>query len=167
MQDLEKYWTTLNEDYISHSQRLGKNRLVVSAVIHAENKVLVVRRSKQDTYPGLWEFPGGGVDEVGESVVEALRREVEEETSITLPPFPTGEVMVHPTRTALRIVLRFDLEKIPNVTLSEEHDEFRFVDVAEAKTTFVDKDIIFDAMRQENQSVLCLVLGNSMSEEVE
>ncbi|MFN8016113.1 MAG: NUDIX hydrolase [Acidimicrobiia bacterium] len=167
MEDLENYWDQLNDDYISHASRLGKNRLVVSAVICAEDKVLVVRRAKEDTYPGLWEFPGGGVDEIGESVVQALRREVLEETGISLPEFPTGEVMVHPTRTALRIVLKFDLDKIMDVILSHEHDEYRFVDVDEAKTTFVDKDIIFEAMRQENQSVLCLVLGNSMSEEVQ
>jgi 8-oxo-dGTP pyrophosphatase MutT (NUDIX family) len=160
-------WDKLNDDYISHANRLGRKRLVVSAVICAENKVLVVRRSKTDTYPGLWEFPGGGVDEVGESVVAALKREVEEETGIELSDFPTEEVMVHPTRTALRIVLRFDLEKIPEIKLSHEHDEYRFVDVSDAKTTFVDKNTIFEAMRQENQSVLCLVLGNSISEEVE
>ncbi len=147
--------------------RLGRSRLVVSAVIYAENKVLLVRRAPHDSYPGMWEFPGGGVDdeiddEKGESVVDALRREVLEETGIVLPIFPTGEVLVHPTRTALRVVLRFDLESIPGVTLSDEHDEGRFLSLEEAKVTIVGNDIVHDTMRRENQRVMNMIFDNNM-----
>jgi len=161
--DSREYWTTLNDHYISHAKRLGKDRLVVSAVVCAENKVLVVRRSKEDTYPGLWEFPGGGVDEhENETVVEACRRETFEETGITLPKAPSGEILAHPTRTALRVVLRFDLEEMPEIVLSHEHDEARFLDLDEAKLTQVEGVIIHDSMRQENQGVMHLLFGNSM-----
>jgi len=42
--------------------------------------ILLVRRDKPPR-TGLWSFPGGGV-EVGETQVEALIREVEEETGV-------------------------------------------------------------------------------------
>lgn len=161
--DTRDYWSKLNENYISHASRLGKNRLVVSAVISTDNKVLVVRRSKQDTYPGLWEFPGGGVDDIeNENVVQAARREALEETGIVLPEYPSGEVVVHPTRTALRVVLRFDLDDKPEIILSDEHDEARFLDLDEAKLTKVEGVIIHDSMRQENQGVMHVLFGNSM-----
>ena len=159
----EKYWENSHDSYISHAKRLGRDRLVVSAVVCAEDKVLLVRRAANDTYPGMWEFPGGGVDESeNETTVEACRRETKEETGIDLPQFPTGEVLVHPTRTALRIVLRFDLEEIPNLLLSHEHDEALFLNLDEAKLTEIDNVIIHDTMRQENQGVMHLLFGNSM-----
>ena len=161
--DTNDYWFKLNEHYISHASRLGKDRLVVSAVVCANNKVLVVRRSQEDTYPGLWEFPGGGVDDSkNENVVEACKREVSEETGIILPDCPSGEILVHPTRTALRVVLRFDLSDMPHVILSHEHDEARFLDLDEAKLTQVEGVIIHDSMRQENQGVMHVLFGNSM-----
>lgn len=166
MNNISEYWAQLNEHYIAHALRLGRNRLVVSAVICAKDKVLVVRRSKQDTYPGLWEFPGGGIDDLEvESVVQACRREALEETGIVLSTFPSGEIMVHPTRTALRVVLRFDLEEKPEIRLSHEHDEARFLDLDEAKLTEVEGVIIHDSMRQENQGVMHLLFGNSMGSE--
>lgn len=160
-----EYWEQVHGDYVARMQELDRDRLVVSAVICAEGKVLLVRRAPDDTYPGMWEYPGGGVDEINhdfEHIVDALRREVLEETGIALPELPTSEVLVHETRTALRIVLKFDLDKIPSVTLSHEHDQFRFLDLEEAKKTQVDGVIIFDTMRDENRDVLSIVSKNSI-----
>lgn len=162
MDALHEKWHALERDYLNHMHRLGKDHLVVSAVICAQNKILLVRRSPNDSYPGMWEFPGGGVGHVeGETVVEALRREVLEETGIILPGFPVDEVLVHPTRTALRIILQFDLDEIVPVVLSHEHDQAKFLNVDEAKTHEVDGVMVFETMREENQGVMLLVLENS------
>ena len=56
----------------------------VSAVIMQDDKVLLVKRSKEPS-AGLWSFPGGRV-ELGETVREALVREVLEETSLVVEP---------------------------------------------------------------------------------
>jgi 8-oxo-dGTP diphosphatase len=55
-------------------------RLVVGAVIVNEGRAFVHRRSyDRALFPGCWDVPGGHV-EVGETPLDALRREVEEET---------------------------------------------------------------------------------------
>ena len=52
--------------------------VVVAAVIERDDRVLLTRRQKGVHLEGLWEFPGGKIDE-GESHAAALRRELREE----------------------------------------------------------------------------------------
>ncbi|MCC5791124.1 MAG: NUDIX domain-containing protein [Legionellaceae bacterium] len=54
---------------------------VAVAVIRKRDSVLVSQRPLHATHGGMWEFPGGKI-EPGESVEEALRRELEEEINI-------------------------------------------------------------------------------------
>ena len=58
--------------------------LAVSAVIVRDGEFLLVRRARPPM-EGLFTLPGGGV-ECGESLIEAVRREVLEETSLTIEP---------------------------------------------------------------------------------
>jgi 8-oxo-dGTP diphosphatase len=58
--------------------------LAVSAAIIRDGKVLIVRRA-QPPAKGVYTLPGGGV-EVGESLTEAVVREVREETGLTVEP---------------------------------------------------------------------------------
>lgn len=48
------------------------------------NKVLILRRNVGKPYGGLWCVPGGKMEQ-GESIIQAGRRELVEETSIVLP----------------------------------------------------------------------------------
>lgn len=47
-----------------------------------EQHILLVRASSRSNAPGVWWLPGGGID-FGESPVEAVIREVHEETGLT------------------------------------------------------------------------------------
>jgi 8-oxo-dGTP diphosphatase len=55
---------------------------VVAALIVKDGKVLVCQRTRHQTMPLKWEFPGGKIEE-GEQPRDALRRELEEELGIT------------------------------------------------------------------------------------
>ena len=54
---------------------------VVAAVIEKDGKLLVCQRTRHQTMPLKWEFPGGKI-ETGEQPRDALRRELEEELGI-------------------------------------------------------------------------------------
>jgi 8-oxo-dGTP diphosphatase len=54
---------------------------VVAGLILKEGKLLVCQRTRHQTMPLKWEFPGGKI-EVGEQPRSALRRELEEELGI-------------------------------------------------------------------------------------
>lgn len=54
---------------------------VVAALIIEDGKILVCQRTKHQTMPLKWEFPGGKIEE-GEQPRAALRRELEEELGI-------------------------------------------------------------------------------------
>jgi len=58
--------------------------LAVSAAIIRDGKVLIVRRARPPA-GGLYTLPGGGV-EVGETLLEAVVREVREETALAVEP---------------------------------------------------------------------------------
>lgn len=54
---------------------------VVAALIEKDGKLLVCQRTRHQTMPLKWEFPGGKIEE-REQPRDALRRELEEELGI-------------------------------------------------------------------------------------
>ena len=54
-----------------------KELFVVAAIIKKDNKILATQRGYGE-FEGLWEFPGGKIED-GETKEEALVREIEEE----------------------------------------------------------------------------------------
>lgn len=72
----------LNTDEIKGGLQLDslrkKNIHVVGAVITDGEKILCAQRGTDKALPGLWEFPGGKIEQ-GESPQEALQREIQEE----------------------------------------------------------------------------------------
>ena len=56
-------------------------KTVVAALIVRNNKILICQRTRHQTMPLKWEFPGGKI-ELGEKPEQALHRELEEELGI-------------------------------------------------------------------------------------
>ena len=63
---------------------IAERRGVVAVVVR-EGRLLVIRRSELVAAPGAYCFPGGGIEE-GETVDEALRREMREELGVECAP---------------------------------------------------------------------------------
>lgn len=65
----------------------GQTRAIVEVavgiLIQADGAFLLTSRPQGKVYQGYWEFPGGKI-ESGESVEQALRRELQEEIGITI-----------------------------------------------------------------------------------
>ena len=71
--------------------------VAVGVLIDADGRFLVTSRPAGKVYAGYWEFPGGKL-EAGESVAQALRRELHEELGIhigAVQPWKT-ELMDYP-----------------------------------------------------------------------
>ena len=61
----------------------GIKNLVVGGIISVEPKILLLKRKEDDFCPNVFEFPSGKVEK-GESFVEALKREILEETALVM-----------------------------------------------------------------------------------
>lgn len=59
--------------------------VAVGVLMQADGQFLLTSRPEGKVYAGYWEFPGGKL-EAGESVEQALRRELQEELGITIGP---------------------------------------------------------------------------------
>jgi ADP-ribose pyrophosphatase YjhB (NUDIX family) len=107
--------------------------LAVSAAIARDGKVLVVRRARAPAN-GLFSLPGGVV-ETGETLHEAVMREVREETSITIEPVALAgfrETIIRDKDNRVErhfVILPFAARWIAGeADLNEELSEARWVD---------------------------------------
>ena len=66
--------------------------VAVGVVVVNEQDVLIARRPDDKHQGGLWEFPGGKVEE-GEDVVAALTRELDEEVALNVRPETVSPLM--------------------------------------------------------------------------
>lgn len=82
--------------------------VVTAGIILRGDTVLIAQRKKNDTMGGLWEFPGGGVDD-GETPDDCIRRELMEELGIDTRPYALYDAM---TASHGRLVILFYLCEI-------------------------------------------------------
>jgi ADP-ribose pyrophosphatase YjhB (NUDIX family) len=109
--------------------------LAVSAAILRDGQVLLVRRARPPA-GGLFSLPGGVV-EVGETLTEAVAREVREETSLAIEPVALAgyrEVVARDADDRVErhfVILPFAARWVSGEpVLNEELSEWRWVDPA-------------------------------------
>ena len=104
---------------------------VVAAALFRDGRLLLAQRTRPAELAGLWELPGGKV-EPGETVENALRRELREELGVEVAggdrigaavPLPDG-----------RILCAYRVELVAGVPTPLEHSALRWVDAAELTT---------------------------------
>ena len=67
--------------------------VAVGVLIDADGRFLMTSRPEGKVYAGYWEFPGGKV-EPGETIEQALRRELHEEIGITIGAAQPGQFLM-------------------------------------------------------------------------
>lgn len=106
------------------------DRIVVGGIISvAGDDVLFLKRSKHEFMPDSWEIPSGGIEE-GESMLQALKREIKEETNLEVfdvVDFVSSVDYLAKDNKCLQ--LNFNVCCSGDVQLSNEHSEFIFSDV--------------------------------------
>jgi mutator protein MutT len=101
---------------------------VVAAVIHRDGRYLICRRPAAKRHGGLWEFPGGKLND-GESVEHAVRRELAEELHIE--PVRVGTVRSRIRDRGSAFVISFVDVEIAGDPLSTEHEAIAWVAAAD------------------------------------
>ncbi len=98
--------------------------LVLTFLLEYEGAFLFIKRGDHETnFAGLWSFPGGKV-EIGETAVDALKREIAEETSLEI----TGEcILLNAYRFGSSTGLTFLLRATSNEVVPFEYEEYRWV----------------------------------------
>ena len=109
---------------------------VCAYIQRGDGKFLVVhRRSKDDFQPGLYDLPGGEV-EFGETPVEALLREVMEETKLKVkiltPTFVYSNVQKE-IRHQFWIIYKCEYLGGEICLDRNDHDEYKWVSIEEAR----------------------------------
>ena len=100
------------------------------------DKFLITQRPLNDDYmPGFWDTPGGTI-EFGEKTIDALVREIKEETGLTLK---TGKIIFchdhlsNPQRHQFTLVYQCEYTR-GKITLDpNEHSQYRWVTLKQAK----------------------------------
>ena len=104
---------------------MNTSRLIVTAaLLRRGDTVLLAQRSTHGAAPGLWEFPGGKVEE-GETLAECLVRELFEELFIAVDEEACRPVTAVTTE---RITLHlFHVDGIYAEPMPLSHQELRWV----------------------------------------
>ena len=119
-------------------------RIAVSALLFEEHRILLAHRSDID----WWNLPGGGM-ELGETVEEAVKREVLEETGLEVEVEQLVGVYSKPQKQ--EVVLTFRCRKIGGILMqTEEARECRY---------FVTDDLPVNTLPKHRQRIEDALLG--------
>lgn len=101
---------------------------MLAAVVQRDGRYLVCRRPAHKRHGGLWEFPGGKLHP-GETLADALRRELREELGVE--GTPRGEPLLEVADPGSEFVIVFVPAEVAGEPVCLEHSELRWADVSE------------------------------------
>jgi 8-oxo-dGTP diphosphatase len=102
-------------------------------IINTNKEILILKRQNSEVYNDLWDVPGGKLEE-GDTLLEAISREIREETGLKLQRIISvlssskfqGQASDKP------IIFRniYLVKAEGDVVISNEHQEYKWVDVS-------------------------------------
>ena len=118
------------------------------------NKVLLLQRNDGNN---VWEIPGGK-RENNEDIVEALKREVKEETGLTINEYKLVYVSPifenHPFLKPFLNIGYLCFTEESEISISNEHLDYKWVSVEEL-VNYLDKDIFNDLLKNNMIYEIC------------
>lgn len=106
---------------------MKKTIKVVAAIIENENKeILCALRSPEMTLPNQWEFPGGKVEE-GESLFEAIEREIQEELSCTVKAVDEFDENTHEYEKVIVNLIGIKCKLVEGTPVAREHSKLVYL----------------------------------------
>lgn len=123
---------------------------VAAAIIEDEQgRILIARRKPDKSQAGMWEFPGGKIEQ-GERVEDCLRRELMEEMAIEIDPYAYFGVNDHHYGTTHIRLIAYRARFVSGVIKLTDHDEYRWITAWDmAEFTFAPADVKFVEMLQQ------------------
>ncbi|NDV20053.1 A/G-specific adenine glycosylase [Pseudodesulfovibrio sp. JC047] len=94
--------TVLLRPVLPASKKARRINMATGVLIH-DGQVLIQKRKPDDVWPGLWEFPGGGIEK-GETPEQALVREYMEEVELKIEPVAKITTLVY-TYTRYKVTM--------------------------------------------------------------
>jgi 8-oxo-dGTP pyrophosphatase MutT (NUDIX family) len=131
-------------------QNIELHRVVATAIIHKDNKFLIVRRSlDKKVWPGRWTVPGGGLETTDYTntppttengiwyyaLLNTLRREVREEVGLEMGEeihYLLDLAFIRPDKVPVLTLSFYAPYKSGEVVLNDENIDYKWISVEEA-----------------------------------
>ena len=141
MKSIFKEW----REYLSENESPDTSQVVKIILLNKDNHVLFLKRSNyMDKYAGEMDLPGGHVKE-DETLLDGLKREVEEETGL--------EIFRATLHTKKENIAYFrSIYEQGDIILSNEHTDHQFVDVMKIKNPSKFEKIAIEVVKNEQFS---------------
>lgn len=121
---------------------------VKAIILNDKNEILLLQRNPKRSVVDNWDFPGGLIEE-GEKEDDALIREVKEELNVDINIINKGKTwkFLRPKDNKWVKVQNYICKIINgNITLSDEHINFRWVNKSDIKTYHVKDESFYESI---------------------
>lgn len=105
-------------------------KTVTAAIIYKDGKFLVARRNINEKLSGMWEFPGGKVEE-GETLEQCLEREILEELNLVVKCGKKLASSIYSYEHGKFEIVALEAEIISGKIKLKVHDEIKWVNCKE------------------------------------
>ena len=131
-----------------HCGRYANRRPAVDAIIIRDNQMLLIKRGAEP-FKGLWALPGGGI-EYNQTVEDALRNEVQEETGLVMKSMKFLNIYSDPARDpnqSITVAYLVEAEGEPKAGDDAASYEFFSLDNIPVTMAFDHRQIIDDYLK--------------------